>query len=84
MQDCFKGVIALCPTGNLQGEFYFMSITTGRRLNLQQFTPLPLPQEVINRVHWLAFRNPIGLDVRYQYHRPYIDVANDYDYDESN
>ena len=45
------GAIALLPTGNTKGAYYFMSLSTRRRLNLQHFTPLPLPQDIIDGVH---------------------------------
>ena len=45
------GAIALRPVGNGQGSFYFMSITTGRVLNRQHATALPMPDEVIDKIH---------------------------------
>jgi Reverse transcriptase (RNA-dependent DNA polymerase)/Zinc knuckle len=48
------GAIALRPTGNIQGSHYFMSLTTGCRLNRYKWTVLPMPQDVIDRVHTLA------------------------------
>jgi hypothetical protein len=54
------GTIALCPTGNSQGGYYFMSLMTGNRLNRYAWTPLPMPREVIERVHALTRRNPAG------------------------
>lgn len=49
--------IALGPTGNAQGGYYFMSLDTGRRLNRNHWTELPAPAEVIDRVHVLARRS---------------------------
>ena len=37
------GALALRPTGNGQGNFYFFSLTTGRVLNRVHATPLPMP-----------------------------------------
>ncbi len=51
------GVIALRPTGNDQGGYYFMSLTTGRRLTRYTWTTLPMPQDGIDRVHNLARRS---------------------------
>ena len=48
------GALALCPTGNAQGSFYFMSISTGRVLNRLHATPLPLPDDVVDQIHRLA------------------------------
>ena len=64
MQERTTGAISLWPTGNAQGAYFFMSLTTGQILNRQSFTPLPLPQDVINSVHHLVRRNPKGLDIR--------------------
>ena len=44
------GALALRPTGNAQGNFYFFSLTTGRVLNRVHATPLPMPDNVIKRV----------------------------------
>ena len=48
------GAIALRPVGNGQGSFYFMSITTGRVLNRQHATALPMSDEVIDKIHRMA------------------------------
>ena len=48
------GALALRPTGNAQGSFYFMSISTGRVLNRLRATPLPMPDDVVDRIHRLA------------------------------
>jgi hypothetical protein len=52
------GAIALQPTGNEQGGYYFYSLTnSGRVLNRNHWTALPMPAEVIDQVHVLACRN---------------------------
>ena len=48
------GAIALCPTGNAQGSFYFLSISTGCVINCLFATPLPMPEEVIEAINHLA------------------------------
>ena len=48
------GVLALRPTGNAQGSFYFMSLSTGWVLNWLRGTVLPMPDDVIDRVHRMA------------------------------
>ena len=48
------GALALRPTGNAQGSFYFMSLSTGRVLNRLRGTALPMPDDVIDRVHRMA------------------------------
>jgi hypothetical protein len=48
------GAIPMTPTGNAQGGFYFVSLTTGKRLSRQQWDELPMPDGVIARVEALA------------------------------
>ena len=48
------GAIALRPTGNQQGGYFFMSLHTGRNINRLHATKLPMPAEVITRVDQLA------------------------------
>ena len=53
--------LALRPTGNEQGGHFFLSLVTGRRLNRLHATSLPMPVDVITRVHEMAKRNPKGM-----------------------
>ena len=48
------GAIALRPTGNQQGGYFFMSLHTGRIINCLHAKKLPMPSEVIIRVDQLA------------------------------
>ena len=48
------GALAMRPTGNMQGGHYFFSLATGRVINRVRATKLPMPSEVIDRVHALA------------------------------
>ena len=48
------GALALRPVRNGQGSFYFLSVTTGRVLNRLQATALPMPDEVIDKIHRMA------------------------------
>ena len=48
------GALALRPTGNRQGSYYFLSLASGRVITRNHATPLPMPQEVIQRVSDLA------------------------------
>jgi hypothetical protein len=60
------GAIALQPNGNTQGGYYyFMSLTTGKRINRFSWTPLPMPGEVIEKVHILARHNPAGTVIQF-------------------
>ena len=42
------GAIALCPTGNAQGGYFFLSLTTGKVINCLHSTSLPMLKEVID------------------------------------
>jgi hypothetical protein len=57
------GAIALHPTGNAQGGQFFLTLATGRVLNRNRWTALPMPAEVIDCVYVLTRRNssPLGL-----------------------
>ena len=48
------GAIALRPTGNQQGGYWFMSLLSGRILNRIHATKVPMPAEVIHRLQDLA------------------------------
>jgi hypothetical protein len=50
------GDIALRPTGNNQGGYYLYSLSTGKVLNRNHWTVLPMPNDVIDRIHVLARR----------------------------
>ena len=50
-KECTTGTVTLNPTGNTQGGYFFMSLTTGRRLNRRQWTALPMTTDVMQRVN---------------------------------
>ena len=54
MNPRMVGAIALCLVGNGQGSFYFLSVTTGRVLNRLHATALPMPDDVIDKLHRMA------------------------------
>ena len=64
MRERTVGAITLRPSGNIQGSFYYYSLTTGRRLHRRKCTALPMPQEVIDRVEAIANRQktPAGIE----------------------
>ena len=49
-----SGAIALRPTGNAQGSYYFLSLHTGKCIVRNNWTVLPMPNEVIATIHQLA------------------------------
>ena len=48
------GAIALNPTGNANGAYYFLSLASGARISRQQWTVLPMTDTAIARVEALA------------------------------
>ncbi len=80
------GAIALSPTGNAQGDFYFMLPATGKKLSRHSWTVLPMTDTVIARVEAIALyqRQPFlqasGLVVEWQPDQPIADDENDFDY----
>jgi hypothetical protein len=52
------GAIALHPRGNVQGGYYFYSLTTRNRLNQNQWTELPMPSVMVQQVHQLCCQPP--------------------------
>jgi hypothetical protein len=56
--------IALGPTGNLQGSVKFYCITTGRILKRRSFTPMLMPDHVIQRVNAIGTREKQGRTFR--------------------
>ena len=48
------GAVALRPGGNRQGSVRFLSLHTGRVITGRSWTPIPIPHDVIRRVHHLA------------------------------
>ena len=49
MQPWTIGAIALRPTGNVQGGFYFYNLTTGDIIRHRSWTPLPMPKDFIHQ-----------------------------------
>ena len=80
------GAIALCPTGNAQGDYYFLSLSTGARISRHNWTVLPIPDTAIARVEALALHEgrPLlqerGLVVEWRPDHPIDDSEYDVDY----
>ena len=60
------GALALRPTGNEQGGWLYLSISTGRKINRLHATELPMPDHVIDAVHQMARRNKPSIKFRDQ------------------
>jgi hypothetical protein len=47
-------VFEATPTGNANGDYYFLSLATGACISRHQWTVLPMPESAIARVETLA------------------------------
>ncbi|KAI2499682.1 Reverse transcriptase (RNA-dependent DNA polymerase) [Fragilaria crotonensis] len=80
------GAIALNPTGNAQGDYYFMSLATGARLSRHRWIEVPIPDTAIARVEALAIEDgqPLiqeaGLVVEWRPDQPIDESEYDRDY----
>ena len=50
------GAIVLNPTGNSSGDYYFMSLATGKRVHRRSWTTLPISDLAISRVEAIALQ----------------------------
>ena len=55
------GAIAIGSTYNDEGAVAYFSLKTGRRIERARATPIPMPDDVIERVEIMARRMPVGL-----------------------
>jgi hypothetical protein len=73
------GAITLTHTGNTQGDYFFMSLITGRRLSRHQWTAIPMNDNAIERVEQMAaaedqpWIQSTGLLVEWRPHTPFDD-----------
>ncbi|HNJ38565.1 MAG TPA: reverse transcriptase domain-containing protein [Nitrosomonas sp.] len=61
--------ICLGPVGNLQGSYYFMNLNTWQVVKRRQWTKLPLPNEIINKINARAEKEELKLgfgDLRFK------------------
>ena len=54
MEPRTQPAIALYPSGNLTGGWFFMSLLTGKSIHRRQYTILPAGNDVVTRMHTLA------------------------------
>jgi hypothetical protein len=70
------GALALRPTGNAHGSYYFYHLNTGRLLNRSRWTELPMPDDVIERVHKLSRRGRQGIEFLNRTGQPFVYPAD--------
>ena len=54
------GALTLQPSGNRQDAFYYLSLESRRHLYRRRCTPLPMPSNIIDRVHALASKQKVS------------------------
>jgi Reverse transcriptase (RNA-dependent DNA polymerase)/Zinc knuckle len=80
------GAIALNPTGNAQGDYFFMSLATGNKISRHNWTELPITDTAIARVEALGFQDeqPLiqerGFVVEWRHDHPIDDFEYDRNY----
>lgn len=74
------GAIALWPTGNEQGGWYFMILATGQGIICYSWTSFLMPKEVIARVNWLGDQSCLTQDLIFQFSNR--EMVNDDDSDD--
>ena len=71
------GALALRPTGNVQGGFYFYNLTTGCIISRRSWNSLPMPVEVIHAVHELAEKDKASKGTEYNNGTPETSDADE-------
>ena len=54
------------PTGNVQGGYFFLSLSTGKVINCMRWTRIPMPKEVIDRVERMAHQEHSGMTLLFE------------------
>lgn len=55
------GAIAMYPTFNVSGDYYFMSLATGARVHRRSWSPIPINDMAISRVEAIALQEDMPL-----------------------
>lgn len=86
MQLQMTGAIVLCPTGNHQGGYYFLSLTSSHWLTQNQWTTLLMPQDIIDHVNTLGQCSHAIGPLTFTWHdgTPILDDTKDEDDNNSN
>jgi hypothetical protein len=73
------GAICLGPSDNQTSGYRFISLQTGRKVTRTSWTELPMPKQVIERVHALALEQPEKLVFYDRHGKPIGDNATNID-----
>ncbi len=58
MEPRTKWGICLGPTGNMQGSYKFMSLSTGNKIIRHKFTKMPMTESVMKQIDKWAKKGP--------------------------
>ena len=85
LNPCTIGALALRRTGNIQGGYFFFSLTTGKVINQMCWTTIPMPKEVIHWVERMARQEHTGttLLLKDRGHNEIINLDHEDDDDDS-
>ncbi len=54
MEPRTRWAVCLGPTGNMQGNYKFLSLTTGKKVTQRKFTEMPMTDSIIRRINSLG------------------------------
>ena len=57
--------VSLGPTGNRQGGYYFLNLTTGKHITRNHFTPYPTNKLVSHRIKRMGLRQGHKAQVKF-------------------
>ena len=75
------GAIALYPSDNAQGGWYFMSLDTGKRIHRYQWKVLPATKEILSRVDTIA-QNLVANHFKFQWNQNSEHISDEDEGDE--
>ena len=79
-----RGAISIGNSGNLTGGQAFMALDTGAKITRFQWTELPMPKTVIDRVNQIGKDEPPILTFTNRHGDEIGDTTQDFDHDEDN
>ena len=65
MESRTSRAIALRPSGNERGGHYFVGLHTGKRILRNNWTVLPMPNDVVDAIHRLAAASKQAGDITF-------------------
>ena len=69
------GCVLMCATGNNQGSYFAFNLNTGKVLSVDRWTPLPMPDQVIDRLNQIAAGDEAANDIDEEVATPHLPEA---------